>query len=106
VWFAKANTQVLYRATDSAGRPLVLTTTWPATDPTATTLHLVLLSSPSKAKLLFSDPWGDVSLGSFPPVRDAHGIWLGSTSGLWLLQPNGTLIKVTAAPVYPLGDCR
>ena len=37
-------------------------------------------------------------------LADSHGVWLGSLSGLWLLQPDGKFLKVTAAPVYALGD--
>jgi hypothetical protein len=101
VWFARPNTFVQYRGADSTGRPLV--ETW--SQGTAPTWSLMLLSSPSQATVLYSAAAQDLSLAAGAPVTDSYGVWLGSPAGLWLLQPNGKLIKVTAAPVYPLGDC-
>lgn len=102
VWFARSNTFVEYRGAVSDGRPLV--NTWSGN--ASPTFSLMLLSGPSRGSVLYTSGAQEVAPGRGPAITDSHGVWLGSTAGLWLLQPNGKLIKVTSAPVYPLGDCR
>jgi hypothetical protein len=100
VWFARPNTFVQYAGIDGGGHPLV--NVW--SGDVSPARQLLLLLSPTHSRILYSSAAqdGPTSAVSLP---DSHGVWLGSLSGLWLLQPSGSFLKVSAAPVYPLGDC-
>jgi hypothetical protein len=65
----------------------------------------LLLSSASQGRVLYSSSTQEGPLAAVSLI-DSHGVWFGSSSGLWLLQPDGKIVKVTEAPVFPLGDCR
>jgi len=51
-------------------------------------------------------PWEDAAEGFFQePVADLHGIWIGSATSLYLVTPDGRLMRVLGRSAYPAGTC-
>src|SRR5712691_5191556 len=98
VWYTRPSTWVVYFGSDGSGRPLAGVFTRGQSPETG---ELWLLSGPNQGTRIYS---GTDIPG--PGPSDAHGIWMYGRDGLWLLQPDGRLIHVTAAQVLPLGGCQ
>ena len=50
-------------------------------------------------------PYQDLIDGFFRSVVDTHGIWIGSPTSLYLLTPEGRLLRVLGRSAYPAGTC-
>ncbi len=50
-------------------------------------------------------PYRDLEDGFPSAVADAHGVWIGSASTLYLVTLEGLLLRVLDQPAYPAGAC-
>ena len=50
-------------------------------------------------------PYRDLSSGFFNAIADAHGIWIGSDHSLYLVKPNGQILRVYGQSAYPANGC-
>jgi hypothetical protein len=57
-----------------------------------------LVTSPGLARLVAQIDTGGA-------VADSHGIWMGSTEGLYLFTPDGSAKKVSSELGDPVGAC-
>lgn len=70
-----------------------------------------LVTAPNRSTLLATysggdpSPYRDLEDGFLIAVADAHGVWIGSASTLYLVTPEGALLRVLDQPAYPAGAC-
>jgi hypothetical protein len=50
-------------------------------------------------------PYQDIPDGFLGAVADAHGLWIGSPTSLYLLTREGKLLRVLDRSAYPAGTC-
>jgi hypothetical protein len=50
-------------------------------------------------------PYLDLSSGFTSAIADVHGIWIGSEHSLYLVRPNGQILRVYGASAYPANGC-
>jgi hypothetical protein len=50
-------------------------------------------------------PYRDLSSGFFNAIADSHGIWIGSDHSLYLVKPNGQILRVYGESAYPANGC-
>jgi hypothetical protein len=70
-----------------------------------------LVTAPNRSTVLATysggdpSPYRDLEDGFLSAVADAHGVWIGSASTLYLVTPEGVLLRVLDQPAYPAGVC-
>jgi hypothetical protein len=115
-WLYLPGTDVQVVATNTAGHPLVLV--WHGSSDNA---ELLLLPSPGAAQEIAhgtraelrwttgftSGPpaWWDMAMIRGRPVADSHGVWFGSSTGIYLYSPTVGLRKVYEQAGYPANGC-
>jgi len=63
------------------------------------------VTAPGVARQIYSGP-GSSSSGFFsPPLADDHGLWFGTTDGIFLYRPDGTFEKISTAGGEIAGRC-
>jgi hypothetical protein len=50
-------------------------------------------------------PYLDLHDGFFTAVADSHGIWIGSQRSIYVVKPNGEILRVFGEPAYPANGC-
>jgi hypothetical protein len=96
IWFTKHGSYVKVLGTDLAGHPIV--GTWVnGADPPDETVWLV--SSPTAATDI------GVVHDAFQPIADSHGVWFGSTQGIYLYSGAAGMKKITDKSANPAGTC-
>ena len=98
VWFYQAGSGVSFVGQDLAGHPIV-STYGESGQPT----QLLLVPSPGTRRSI------ETTFGTLPslggPIADSHGVWFGSTDGIYLYSDAGGLQKVSSQPGYPGNGC-
>jgi hypothetical protein len=72
-----------------------------------------LVSAPGKQTRLAAfdghlqppSPYLDLSSGFFGAIADVHGIWIGGEHSLYLVKPNGQILRVYGESAYPANAC-
>ena len=72
-----------------------------------------LVSAPGKETRLASfdgalqppSPYRDLSSGFYNAIADVHGIWIGSEHSVYLVKPNGQILRVYGGSAYPANSC-
>lgn len=106
LWLYQPETELSVVMTDAAGNPLVFI------DQGRDTGHgfwvgtgngeLVLLDRPNHVITLRAGAWDEFR----PGAVDRYGTWLGGTSGIFLLTPDGTFRNVSPLVAQPAGACQ
>ena len=50
-------------------------------------------------------PYRDLSSGFFNAIADGHGIWIGGEHSLYLVKPNGQILRAYGQSAYPANGC-
>ena len=50
-------------------------------------------------------PYRELEDGFGNAIADAHGTWIGTASGLYLMTPDAVLLRVLDQPAYPANTC-
>ena len=99
-WLYKAGMGVYVLGLDTAGHPIV--EAWsgsPAGD-----IQLLLVTGPGTSQAIFRGV--DSQLGGLGnPIADSHGVWFGSSTGIFLYSPAGGFQKVSEMAVKPGNGC-
>ena len=107
-WFRREGMEVEGLGFDGAGHPVVRAATMMPDASGSTLQELWLVTAPGVAKQLYSGP-GSASpeFLSFngPPLADDHGLWFGTTAGIYLYRPDGNFQRVSSAPGQIAGRC-
>jgi hypothetical protein len=107
-WFRREGMEVEGLGFDGAGHPVVRAATMMPDASGSTLQELWLVTAPGVAKRLYSGP-GSASPAflSFngPPLADDHGLWFGTTVGIYLYRPDGNFQRVSSAPGQIAGRC-
>lgn len=87
-WFTKDGSYLTVLGTDLAGHPVVTdaSTVWLATSPASSSV----INVPAAYYAVFAD---------------AHGTWLGGSTGVFLYTPAGEVQRVTDQAASPVGAC-
>lgn len=106
-WFRREGMEVEGLGFDGAGHPVVRAAKM--SDPsTSTSQEVWLVTAPGVGKQLYSGP-GSTSPAflSFigPPLADDHGLWFGTSVGVYLYTPDGKFQKVSSAVGEVAGRC-
>lgn len=105
-WFRRPGKEVHTVGVDASGHPIV-SVSQPTDGPTTASQELWLLTAPEVAKQIYSGPGSNspdyVGFGS--PLADSHGIWFGSTKGIFLYKGDGNLEKLAPAIGDVAGRC-
>jgi hypothetical protein len=72
-----------------------------------------LVSAPGKAARLASfdgalqppSPYRDLSSGFYNAIADVHGIWIGSEHSVYLVKPDGQILRIYGGSAYPANSC-
>lgn len=114
-WLYRPGTAVQVVALDAAEHPLVLVQQGFSDD-----AELLLLTSPGEAKQIvhgtraelswitpFSSApaWWDRAMPSPSPIADSHGVWFGSSTGIYLYSPALGVRKISDQSGYPGNGC-
>jgi WD40 repeat protein len=98
IWFAKRGSYVQVLGTDLAGHPII--GTWVnGADYAANDITIWLASSPSAVKQM------GVLHDAFQPIADSHGVWFGSSQGIYLYSEATGMKKITDKAANPAGTC-
>ena len=97
-WVYRPGTGVSIVGFDTAGRPLMVSSKW-GLDLEA---MLFLALDPGSQLNLFQ---GDLAQTLGGGIDDAHGMWLGSSQGIYLYSAAGGLQKVSNQPGMPANGC-
>lgn len=105
-WFTDADSGMELLGLDRDGRPIV----W--TYDNQGHIKIWLVSGPEAAKDFYSETYAhyvSIYAGNNREfgylAADSHGVWFGSTNGLYLYDASG-MRKVADKPGIPLGQCR
>jgi hypothetical protein len=110
-WFFDAGRGMQLLAIDPAGNPIVWTYGLAPGQVQQGLLEIWVISGHNDAKQFYSETYGGVphiygiNTQDGPLAVDRHGVWFGSTMGLYLLDTTG-FHKVADAPGIPVGLCR
>jgi hypothetical protein len=96
LWFTKHGSYVRVLGTDLAGHPIIGTWVNGAEPPDET---IWLITSPTAANQI------GVLHDSFQPIADKHGVWFGSSEGIYLYSEATGLKKITDKSAFPAGTC-
>jgi hypothetical protein len=95
-WFYRPGNSVHFVAEDVAGHPIILVSPVSGAE-----YLLVLAPGISRSIFTFGDKRPDLSNA----IADKHGIWFGSTDGIYLYTESHGLVKVSNQPGYPSNGC-
>jgi hypothetical protein len=99
-WFRRPGMQVQAMGFDGQGHPVVMASSEGSTE-------LWLVSAPGVGRQIYSGP--GTNSPDYPwfssPLADSHGIWFGSSKGVFLYTPDGKLQKVSTATGDIAGRC-
>jgi hypothetical protein len=106
-WFRRQGMEVEGLGFDGAGRPIVRAAKM--SDPsTSTSQELWLVTAPGVANQFYSGP-GSTSPAFLSlvgaPLADDHGLWFGTSAGIYLYTPDGKFQKVSSAVGEVAGRC-
>jgi hypothetical protein len=106
-WLYLPGTGVQVVAVDTAGHPIVL-----VEHGISDSAELLLLTGPGAARQIFHGTPGELvdllsnNPASFqPPIADIHGVWFGSSAGIYLYSPAVGMRKVSDQAGYPGNGC-
>ena len=114
-WLYLPGTAVQVVAVDVAGHPLVL-----VLHGFGDNAELLLLTSPGAAQQIFhgtrtelrwitavssAPAWRDIAMSLGSPIADSHGVWFGSSTGIYLYSPTIGMRKVSDQAGYPANGC-
>jgi hypothetical protein len=103
-WFHQPGRQVQVIGFDGQGHPVV----WSSDGLSSKSVQLWLVVAPGASRQIYSQP-DSVSvdfIGGFSaPLADAHGLWFGSSKGIFLYTADGKFEKVSAAAGEIAGRC-
>jgi len=95
-WFYRSGSSVHYVGQDVAGHPIIL-----VSGLTGAEYLLALAPGTSQSVFVFGDQRPALSNA----IADKHGIWFGSTQGVYLYTLAHGLVKVSNQPGYPSNGC-
>ena len=105
-WFRRPGKEVRAIGVDGQGHPIV-TVSLPTSGATSAAEELWLVTEPEVGKQIYSGPGSNssdfVAFGT--PLGDSHGLWFGSTKGVFLLTLDDKLQKVSTAIGEVAGRC-
>lgn len=108
-WFRRPGMQVQAIGFDGQDHLIVIATTALAgleVPPGQGSVELWLVTAPSVAQEIYSTSKFSEFVGSFSaPLADDHGVWFGTSVGLFLYTPDGKFIKVSDAQGEVAGRC-
>jgi hypothetical protein len=101
-WLYQPGKGIQMLAVDATGHPIVeVINTFVAED---LAVRLMLLLSPTEQRTIITAPAR--FLGSFEqPIADSHGVWFGSSQGIYLYSDANGLQKVSHQPGFPANGC-
>jgi hypothetical protein len=106
-WFRREGWQVQAIGFDGDGSPVVRADSGDGY--TTSLLQLWLVTAPGVAKQIYpgSGTGSPVALTGFltAPLADAHGLWFGTSDGIFLYKPDGTFEKISTAGGEIAGRC-
>lgn len=107
-WFRRQGMEVEGLGFDGAGHPVVRAAKMLSDASASTSQELWLVTAPGIGKQLYSGP-GSTSPAflSFmgAPLADDHGLWFGTSTGIYLYTPDGKFQRVSAAAGEIAGRC-
>jgi hypothetical protein len=95
-WFYRPGSSVHFVGQDAAGHPIILVSD-------LSSAEYVLALAPGTSRSIFV--FGDKRPGLSNAIADKHGIWFGSTQGIYLYTVAHGLVKVSNQPGYPSNGC-
>jgi len=106
-WFRREGWQVQAIGFDGDGSPVVRADSGDGY--TTSLVQLWLVTAPGVAKQIYpgSGTGSPVFLTGFltAPLADAHGLWFGTSDGIFLYKPDGTFEKISTAGGEIAGRC-
>ena len=106
-WFRRQGMEVEGLGFDGAGHPVVRAAVMSDASDSASQ-ELWIATAAGAAKLIYSGP-GSTSVGFIdfigPPLADDHGLWFGTSAGIYLYTPDGKFQKVSTAVGEIAGRC-
>jgi hypothetical protein len=105
-WFRRPGKEVRAIGVDGLGHPIV-TVTLPTSGATSAAEELWLVTGPEVGKQIYSGPGSNSSdfVGFGTPLADSHGLWFGSTKGVFLYTPDEKFQMVSKAAGEVAGRC-
>lgn len=105
-WFRRPGKDVRAIGVDGLGHPIV-TVSSPTDAGTSTSQELWLVTGPDLGRQIYAGPGSDSQdfVGFSSPLADSHGLWFGSTKGVFLYSPDATFEKVSSAVGDVAGRC-
>lgn len=107
-WFRRQGMMVEGLGFDGAGHPIVWAATMTSDASALTSQELWLVTAPNVAKQIYSGP-GSASPAFFnfrgAPLADDHGLWFGTSAGIYLYTPDGKFQRVSSAAGKIAGRC-
>jgi len=108
-WFRRPGMQVQAIGFDNQDHLIVMATTelaGIAVQPGHGSLELWLVTAAGVAQRIYSTSGASDFVGSFStPLADDHGVWFGTSVGVFLYTPDGKFIKVSDAAGEVAGRC-
>jgi hypothetical protein len=103
-WLYMAGMAVYVIGLDLAGHPIVEASSGsPAGD-----IQLLLLTGPGTSQAIFTGTWTELNGNSGEvgtPIADSHGVWFGSSAGIFLYSAAGGFRKVSDLAFFPGNGC-
>jgi hypothetical protein len=99
-WLYLPGTFVQVVAVDAAGHPIVLIGHGSSND-----AELLVLTSPGTAQQIFHGTGFILPGLASSPIVDSHGVWFGSSIGIYLYSPAVGMRKVSDQAGYPGNGC-
>jgi hypothetical protein len=107
-WFRRQGMEVEGLGFDGQGHPVIQAATMTADGSESTSQEIWLATAPGVAKQIYAGPGSNSSaFVSFmgPPLADDHGLWFGTSAGIYLYTADGNFQRVSAAPGQIAGRC-
>jgi len=105
-WFRRPGKQVAAIGVDGLGHPIV-TVSSTVDSATTTSEELWLVTAPGVGKQIYSGPGSNSPdfVGFGTPLADGHGLWFGSSKGVFLYTPDAQFQMVSTAVGEVAGRC-
>jgi hypothetical protein len=104
-WFRRPGKEVAAIGFDRQGHPIVSVSS--VDGATSTSEELWLVTAPGVEKQIYSGPGSNspAFVGFGAPLPDSHGLWFGSSKGVFLYTLDGKFQKVSTALGEVAGRC-
>lgn len=96
-WFYRPGSSVHFVSQDVGGHPIIVA------GGVSGPVELLLLVGPGVSRSIWTSGDRVPSIGS--PISDSHGVWFGSSDGIFLYSEAGGVQKVSNQPGYPANGC-